>query len=66
MVPPEPPTSSWPLNVPRERQPVVVPVPPDQEWETSSPVQAMVIPEPVQVLLGVFEVLDAIGVAGDT
>lgn len=51
MVPPSPPTATWPIKeVPRFRQPVVIPLAPDVDtlYETESPVHAMFMPSPEQ------------------
>ena len=51
MVPASPPTATWPLKeVPRFRQPVVIPLAPDVDtlYDTESPVHAMFMPEPEQ------------------
>ena len=49
MVPPSPPTATWPAKeVPRFRQPVVIPLAPDVDtlYDTESPVHAMFMPSP--------------------
>ena len=49
MVPPSPPTATWPTKeVPRFRQPVVIPLAPDVDtlYDTESPVHAMFMPSP--------------------
>ena len=51
MVPASPPTATWPLKeVPRFRQPVVIPLAPDVDtlYDTESPVHAMFMPGPEQ------------------
>ena len=51
MVPPSPPTATWPAKeVPRFRQPVVIPLAPDVDtlYDTESPVHAMFMPSPEQ------------------
>ena len=51
MVPPSPPTATWPTKeVPRFRQPVVIPLAPDVDtlYDTESPVHAMFMPSPEQ------------------
>ena len=49
MVPASPPTATWPAKeVPRFRQPVVIPLAPDVDtlYDTESPVHAMFMPSP--------------------
>ena len=51
MVPASPPTATWPMKeVPRFRQPVVIPLAPDVDtlYDTESPVHAIFMPSPEQ------------------